>query len=78
MAIWTLHGEVDGHHEAACLVDSVTETAFGPMFRDADEVDAFLIWNTETGGMDPRRYIDSRLADRVAEFRKHVKAVAAH
>jgi hypothetical protein len=39
-----LSGKYDGATEAAVLVDSVTGTAFGPMFDDEQEADDFLTW----------------------------------
>ena len=44
MSVHTLEGLADGHREAACMVDSVTGTAFGPLFASADEIDSFLLF----------------------------------
>jgi len=59
----------------ACMFDSTTDTAFGPVFMDikdktADEVAIdFLDWHNEKYG-DPRKAVGKELQDRYAEFRE--------
>lgn len=57
------HEEGDSGYETAlaCLFDSVTGWAFGPVFRRGDDgespedaAQAFLDWLEETEGTDPR------------------------
>lgn len=43
MAIWRITGELEGE-PAACMVDSVTMLAFGPIFESIEDVDSFLEW----------------------------------
>lgn len=42
MSVRLLVGEYDGTREACVLVDSVTGLAFGPLFKDDVEAEAFL------------------------------------
>ena len=58
----------------ACMVDSVTGMAFGPLFSDAAEVEAFLVWNKATRGFDPRCCGNAHLGARLSDFRKDVEA----
>lgn len=44
MGIRILEGMYDGHQHAAVLVDSVTETAFGPLFGSKYHAECFLEW----------------------------------
>ncbi len=44
MGIWTLEGKLDGTIGGAVMVDSVTMTAFGPVFDDAEDIDAFIVY----------------------------------
>jgi len=39
-----LSGTYDGTREGACYVDSVTGTAFGPLFDSADDAEEFMEW----------------------------------
>jgi hypothetical protein len=61
MGVRILLGVYDGTGDAAqaaCLVDSVTGTAFGPLFRgpDADlDIERFLKWYDDTRSLDLRR-----------------------
>lgn len=48
-----------------CLYDSVTMTAFGPIFYDDENVEAFLKWLPK----DARVYSDKDLADAVYAWR---------
>ncbi len=63
MSVRTLEGAYDGGTSRACLVDSVTETAFGPLFADGEQVDSFLSYLREYGYADPRTLTDAQLDD---------------
>ncbi len=70
MGVRVLEGEYDGGPQVrAVLIDSVTETAFGPMFADTEEADGFLEWHRACGGKDVRTLDGEALADRVHEYR---------
>ena len=56
MALWTMY---DGKLRRACLVDSVSETAFGPLFADEEECEDFLEWL----GHDPRKHTTTDLVN---------------
>jgi hypothetical protein len=47
MGIHILAGECEGRG-AACLVDSVTGTVFGPVFRSYEDADGFVAWSRES------------------------------
>lgn len=66
MAVWIV-----GNDEHAALADSVTETAFGPLFYGTDEASDFLDWLHENYKLDPRRLGDEQLQNLQLEFRKH-------
>jgi hydroxyacyl-ACP dehydratase HTD2-like protein with hotdog domain len=53
MAVWILDGVTNGADQHACLVDSVTETAFGTLFDSYDAADAFCEWCYDRND-DPR------------------------
>lgn len=65
MGVRILVGEYDGGDEKACLVDSVTGTAFGPLFEDRDEAQDFCDWCDA----DPRGIDAASLHDLVLGFR---------
>lgn len=48
----------------AVLYCSTSMWAFGPLFEDADEAQAFLDWL----GADPRLLADGHLAEKYSEF----------
>lgn len=50
------------------LYDSVTDTAFGPVFADAASAEEFLSWCLENHD-DPRRLDASDLEDLVVQWR---------
>ncbi len=69
--IW--EGTLDGgRREAAGLYCSTTDWAFGPLFDDYEEADAFL----EYLPCDPRSIKDSDLEDHFGAFKK-MRAAAA-
>jgi hypothetical protein len=65
MGVRVLHDVQEGH---ACLYDSVTETAFGPLFEDGDAAEAFLGWVTDKAWGDVRMLSDSVLRSRFNEW----------
>lgn len=67
MGVWTLEGTLDNDSTGAVLVDSVTMTAFGPVFTDGAEAESFLAWLDHD--TDPRTLEDRDLLDRVQQFR---------
>lgn len=67
MAILILDGECG--RVAACLVDTVTDTVFGPLFRDREEASLFLDHATAQN-VDVRRIADAALLDLFVAFRK--------
>jgi hypothetical protein len=60
--------------EKTALYDSVTGLAFGPVFDDPDDADAFLEHLVEIGERDPRVIPDGILAELAAEFLKSREA----
>ncbi len=62
MAVWILAGETDSGRPAACLVDSVSETAFGTVFSSARCAHAFLDWLARCDGRDPRALTEPEYA----------------
>jgi len=66
MGVRVLVGEYDGGESAACMVDSVTGTAFGPLFRGEDaveDIDRFVRWLSLRHGWDPRELTSAQLED---------------
>jgi len=59
----------DSEREHACLYDSVTEFAFGPLFEDEDEAEQFLRWLEAHDGRDARRLSDDDMINMVHAFR---------
>jgi len=55
------------------IYDSVTMTAFGPVFGKEDDVDDFLEWLPE----DARKYEQRALDDKVHEWRRQREEEAA-
>lgn len=65
MGVHILSGELNGSTtEAACLVDSVTGVAFGPVFDTHDGAQAFLEWLPG----DARALSPGDLAQQIAEW----------
>jgi hypothetical protein len=54
----------DPEQRRACMYDSVTETAFGPVLVDPDDLlgDAFIEYVRERTGGDPREVPTDQLA----------------
>jgi hypothetical protein len=76
MGVRILTGHEQGTNQVrACLFDSVTEWAFGPVFYDyedgtsADDVaESFLIWLREADNRDPRQIPDLQLEELYGQF----------
>jgi len=68
MGVRILSSDEDG----AVIYDSVSMTAFGPVFEDQDEADEFLTWLH----VDARSLSDAALRDKVAEFRSREEDAA--
>ena len=66
MGVRILEGDTGGGYRNAVLYCSTTDWAFGPLFEDADEAQAFLDW---LGVTDPRTLADNELATKVSQFR---------
>lgn len=72
----------EGDRPAACLYDSVTETAFGPLFRGdgeheaEEEASTFLDWMLTKHNIDPRRLDGEQLEDAVVQWRKEHESVS--
>lgn len=58
-----LTGEYDGYRTQACMVDSVTETAFGPLFDSYEDCEDFIQYVQRRTGHDPRRLDWGQLDD---------------
>lgn len=69
MSVRILYGRYDAGPQAAVLVDSVTSTAFGPLFADAHEAEAFLVWLKAEHNLDARGGSDDDLREMLAEWR---------
>lgn len=61
--------QVCGDIEAGCLYDSVTMTAFGPVFEDRWEAEDFLEAYDRTGTKDLRRLEAAELVEVVESWR---------
>jgi hypothetical protein len=59
MGIRILEGSYDGESRGAAMVDSVTDTVFGPLFKSAAHIDDFLEWLKT----DARRFTDVELRE---------------
>ena len=68
MGVRIIQGDGTGDGDYAVLYCSTSGTAFGPLFRDHDEAQAFLDWMGESD--DPRRYSSSELHEKFSEFRE--------
>jgi hypothetical protein len=68
MGIRILSGYLDGSHvSGACLYCSTSMTAFGPIFEDEFEAEAFVKWLPNEP--DPRQYSSEKLDDLYCEWR---------
>ena len=72
MGVWIATGELEGA-DCAILVDSVTMTAFGPVFVDEDEAELFLEMVRKKG--DPRKFEVERLHEWLVEWRAGEPAI---
>ena len=63
---------IEGTDGYKCLYDSVTMTAFGPIFYDEDDIDDFLEWVK----VDPRKCSQEALDNIVHEWREYVEEQA--
>jgi hypothetical protein len=69
MSVRIIEGIADGTAKAAVFYDSVTNTAFGPLFEDADEAEAFFQSFRQYHG-DPRMYSTAELVDALQRWRE--------
>jgi len=69
MAVRIIENDADGYKVLYC---STTMTAFGPVFYEEDDVDAFLEWLPQ----DARKYTQHELDSKAYEWREHVKEMA--
>ena len=65
MGVRILQGNGEGDSDHAVLYCSVTDWAFGPLFADYDEAQAFLDWLI----VDPRTLSDDDLGAKLSAFR---------
>jgi len=63
---------IEGTDGYKCLYNSVTMTAFGPIFYDEDDVEDFLEWVK----VDPRTCSPEALDKIVHQWREHVEEMA--
>jgi hypothetical protein len=57
----------------ACMYDSVTMTAFGPVFDDGQQLENFMAWlGPDT---DPRKLDDNELSALLAKFLEHEESL---
>lgn len=70
MGVRILVGRYDVTQHKACMVDSVTDHAFGPLFDSEDDVQAFIDWLSDKHGQDPRNLDDRALEARVSHFQQ--------
>ena len=77
MGVRIIAGTKDGSEfEAACLYDSVTDWAFGPVMDSEEEAIEFLDFlQYPSGAKDPRVYTDAELEDAYCQFRKQREGV---
>ncbi len=66
MPIQVLEGTGGPFLTSACLWDTVSDFAFGPMFQDADEATEFLGW---LAPRDPRDIKDGELETLLGDYR---------
>lgn len=69
MSTRVLVGHYDGTRRGACLVDSVTETCFGPLFASHDEAEDFREYVEDCEGCDVREVSAEDLAAQARTFR---------
>lgn len=70
MAVGIIEGVDNGGIRRAVLWCTVSDTAFGPLFKDREEAEAFLEWADD----DPRRMkAEGRLEDAFLEFINKVR-----
>ena len=62
-----------GTRVGVAMYDSVTDTAFGPVFEDEGSAGEFLDWCLEWHD-DPRKFSPDELDDFVAEWRRESEA----
>lgn len=70
MGISILDGKFYDTRYGAVLVCNTTDRAFGPLFNDAAEAQAFLDWCDKNGQDDPRKSSYDELDDLINEYRK--------
>jgi hypothetical protein len=68
MGIRILAGKYDGTLERACMVDSVTGTAFGPLFDSGELAEDFVTRYAGLGHADLRTLTDAELKVAVDEW----------
>lgn len=70
MGLHVISGEYNGR-PCAIMFCSTSMWAFGPLFEDEEEVDAFCVWlrNHPQGAFDPRTLSDEALADAFARWK---------
>lgn len=70
--------QVEAPSGAAVLFDSVTGTAFGPLFSSDDEANEFLGWySTRRTARDLRRLNEMQVREYVSTFRRERQRGAA-
>ena len=67
MGVRILEGNGEGDSRGAVLYCSVTDWAFGPVFEDGEQAQAFLDWLV----YDPRSLSDSLMEAKYSEFLIH-------
>jgi hypothetical protein len=71
MSIGVIRGitnDTDGAEiDVAVMFCTTTDLAFGPLFEDAEELEAFLEY---LGSVDPRSLSEDEIETRLAAFRK--------
>ena len=65
MGVRILQGNGEGDSNYAVLYCSTSDWAFGPLFEDYEDAEAFLKWLV----VDPRVLLDSDLERKCSEFR---------
>ena len=67
MGVRILEGNGEGDSRGAVLYCSVTDWAFGPLFEDGEQAQAFLDWLAD----DPRIFSERELEAKYNEFLRH-------
>lgn len=70
MSVRILYGRYDAGPQAAVLVDSVTEVAFGPLFNSAHEAEDFLVYLKKEHGLSARGGSDDDLCEMLEAWRE--------